>query len=307
MNIYNLTEVDALIYKIFKTHYAITAIGNHQLKRNAVYLLKKNNHFYVFKLYKKPLRAVRERICLELLKESTLLVPQILNHGSAFGYEWLLESYLQGTELSLLSEIIPFENLKHIYFDLGEKLSVLHHFKTFNHFGIFENQPNFIPCNTFKSAFQKRLTSIENTISIEQLPDHTLLQKSLSYLNKNLSLLDTVQSPTLCHNDYDPRNILVSSTKKGFAFSGIIDFEQSMPWDKDLDFISLSHKILDCHPHLKKAFFEGYGFTQKMNMQFETKKKFYLVYQGTMIASFAYKFAPHYYHTGILLIKNNLT
>jgi aminoglycoside phosphotransferase len=305
MDIYNINEINAFLLDKFNLSYKITSIGNHHLKRNAVYLLEYKNIKFVFKMYKKDLRAFREKNCLNLLANKNLPIPELIDSGYDMNHHWLLESYLEGENLNSLIEDIPALQLSSLFFDLGELLHSLHDSITLNSFDPidFLNSSNKI---TFKQIFDTRINSIENTIKSQILPDKKILNLALSYLKNNYNLIQDVKTPTLCHNDFDPRNILVKRKDDSIKCTGLIDFEQSIPWDRDLDFISIYHKILSCNPLLHDAFFKGYNLDKKNKNAFETKKAFYLIYQGVMICSFAYNTAPHYYNTGLTLIENNL-
>lgn len=68
--------------------------------------------------------------------------------------------------------------------------------------------------------------------------DLELLKKSEIRLKSMYSILDEVNKPTLCHNDFYPRNILVSKTDDKYHLKAIIDLEQCMA--SDIDGISSS-------------------------------------------------------------------
>ena len=67
-----------------------------------------------------------------------------------------------------------------------------------------------------------------------------------------------VPSPVPCHNDYSPRNWLVSRTGAGLKV-GVIDFEHAGPglWVQDL--CRLWSLVWPERPDLERAFFSGYG------------------------------------------------
>ena len=69
----------------------------------------------------------------------------------------------------------------------------------------------------------------------------------------------TGEPPVACHRDYCPPNWLVTQTERGWAFSGVIDFEFSR-WDvRAADFTRYPEFDWIARPALADAFFEGYG------------------------------------------------
>lgn len=303
MNLYHLKDIQNYITPKFGSHFQITPIGNHHLERNAVYLLEHLDQKLVFKLYKKPLRAIRERFCLNLLEESSLSLPQIIDYGEEETFHWLLESYVEGVPFSQVESSLSPKESYHIYEEFGIFLSSIHNFSCFEGFGAFVGQPLSHVFPSFSEAFSSRLKSIEETI-LQSSPTHkSLLLEGIATLKEHIYLLNSVTTPTLCHNDYDGRNILVKETDGKFHVSGLIDFEQSIPWDQSYDFISLYLKVFVQNNSLEKAFWTGYNIQEKDKIAFEEKKNFYLLYQGVMIGSFAEQTAPGYYDFGVSLVK----
>lgn len=60
---------------------------------------------------------------------------------------------------------------------------------------------------------------------------------------------------TVCHLDYQPRNWIVQATRQ----IGVIDFEHTRLDARIRDFSRLEHRHWRRAPHLRTAFFDGYG------------------------------------------------
>lgn len=308
MNIYDPLQVQNFIAPILGYEPSLMPIGNHHLKRNAVYKIweKSDHQPLILKLYTKPLRAVREKICLSLLKDTDLPTPEMVASGETKGLHWLVESFVPGDAFFKKEVALSRAEINKLYQDFGKVLRTLHQVKRFSQFGAFENQAFYVPFSQYVDSFLKRILSIEEVIVTHRSKDYKLLLRAIYVLKKNLSLLSQVEEGVLCHNDYDGRNILIAPKKGEICVSGLIDFEQSMPWDRDFDFISFYVKVFRYEEALAQAFFQGYGLSKEDFSAFMQKKSYYLLYQGTTIGSFAEKTAPDYYDLGIQLVQEHL-
>lgn len=306
MDIYNIEEVHKLVEHLMGREVTIKSIGNHDLLRNSVYLVGYGEKNVIFKLYYKRNRCNREIASLKILENSKTKSPVLLDKGLIEDdIEWIFISYLEGIPLHDLIEELSEAEILDVMNAMGKELSIIHDVMKFDYFGEWACKQNgFYKNSNYKDVFCNKLQRIEESLSFQNLPDYNLHKKGVEYIYKNMDILDDVKIGHFCHNDFDDRNILVKKENGKWKLSGVIDFEHSMPWDVDADFISLYGKYFLKHKDWEKAFFTGYGSEKYKKTEFIEKMNFYLVYRGLEICSWSYKRALNYYKEGINLIES---
>ncbi len=303
---YTEEQIKVVIQNILNKDVTIHGIGNHELKRHLVYLVtddKGNKN--IFKLYCKKNRCNREVASLKVLSSSNIKAPKLIKYGNLQnGDEWIIIEFLEGK---------PFEKVKHninkndqlrIMKQMGKELGKIHKFREFNYFGNWDKDANSIDkAIYFRTVFIRRAEITISNLLAQKLPERNLHVKAVESLRQQYELIDSVKTSRLCHNDFDGRNILVTKTEKTWDVTGVIDFEQCLPWDKDNDLAILYHKYFLSNSKYKNAFFSGYNEYFKNHDISQEKLDFYLLYIGIVICSWTYENVKDYYEEGIKLIK----
>lgn len=144
---------------------------------------------------------------------------------------------------------------------------------------------------------------MQDEIVAQQLAEERLLLDALGKLHTQIGLFAGITEARLSYSDYDGRNVLVKQSDDRWVFSAVIDFEQAFPGNCENDLIQLYHKCLLTDEGLKKAFFQGYQETWRLDAGFGDRLNYYLLREGVGICSWAKKVAPHYYAEGVELVR----
>lgn len=299
-------DIDKIVFNILNKKATIKAIGNHELKRNLVYLLTDDyGASSVLKIYFRKNRRNREIASLNLLEKSSVKCPKIINYGYIKNdTEWLLSEHIEGEPFDKIIHNINTEDKLMIFEQMGEELGKLHSFKKFNFFGNWDECGNSIDnIYSYKEAFIKRAEITINNLLSRELPDKLLHKKSIESLKKMYDILDDVKNSRLCHNDFDGRNILINKKDNIWNLSSVIDFEQCLPWDKDFDLAILFHKYFLNNKEYKESFFKEYKKYYDMNTELDEKMICYLLFIGICICSWAYENANDYYIEGKKILE----
>lgn len=152
---------------------------------------------------------------------------------------YLILEYVQGNELLIDFKNLEEQNIKEIGIEVSNFLLDLHKIRG-EHYDIGHYVP-IIPRydKSWRSGHKlywddiyKELKNIKLTADILQL-----LELSNDYINTNLSSLDYENGPSLLHNDFHFKNIIIHNN----TFSGVIDWECSQYGEADFDLIHLLH------------------------------------------------------------------
>jgi aminoglycoside phosphotransferase (APT) family kinase protein len=298
-------EARKMINNIFNKKVSIKPVGNHDLERHMVYVVTdEEEHRVVFKLYFKKNRWNREVATLKILSNSEMKVPKLLDYGIEEEKEWIMTEFIEGNTFSKVQEKISTQNQWELFKEMGKELGKIHSLKTFDFFGNWdENGDSLDEGKGYREVFQNRYDMVIKTLFEKKLPHRKLHKKWVKYIEKNIYILEDVKTAVLCHNDYDMRNVMVKKVQNGWHFAGMIDFEQSFPWDKDLDMAYLYDLLSRKGEGYEKAFLKGYEETSKLEDSFYKKMKFYLAYIGLYICSWAYDLAPDHYRNGVRILE----
>ena len=287
----------------------ITPVGNHHLKRHLVYhLTDREGLSLIFKLYYKSNRWNREVATLKILKDSNIKAPLLYNYGKLDdGTEWIMTQHIDGYPLVDVIEILSHQDKLNIFQEMGEQLGQLHTFKEFEFFGnwnengqILNKDKNYY--GRVKQGTEKMIEKVLNA----HYPEIKLHKNAANVIRNNYHLIADIKEFHLCHNDFDDRNVLVRKEDGKWKLAAVIDFEQSYPGNKDIDFTSLYQKFFLDHQYLEKAFLSGYQEYSKMRDDFKDRLDFYLLRTGMSICSFAYTQAPDYYQRAVALLERIL-
>ncbi|MTI68791.1 MAG: aminoglycoside phosphotransferase family protein [Firmicutes bacterium] len=304
---YTDAQIKEKVENILNKEVKVTPIGNHQLDRHLVYLVTDRfNHSVVFKLYYKKNRRNREIASLNLLTKSDVRCPKIVANGKLKdGTEWLITEYIKGQVFDKVRKDMDILDQLHILKEMGNELGKIHSYKTFDFFGNWDRHGKSIEnIKDYRKVFIRRCERTLDNLLKQQLPDINLQRKAAKKLRDNYHLIDNISVSRLSHNDFDGRNVLVKKTDEKWKLSGVLDFEQCIPWDKDQDIATLYHKYFLKSKEYKEAFYRGYNkyFNDKdINKE---KINFYLLYNGLVICSWTYDVVNEYYKEGIKLLKH---
>ncbi|QZY54868.1 phosphotransferase family protein [Crassaminicella profunda] len=298
-------EARKIIHNVFHKKVSIKPVGNHHLQRHMVYVVTdENKNAVIFKLYFKKNRWNREVAALKLLQESKIKVPKIIDYGICHEKEWMITEFIEGNTFSKIQEKISAQNQWSIFKEMGKELGKIHNLKTFDFFGNWDEDGNPLEDGKcYRKVFQNKYDTVVKTLFEKNLPNRKLHEKWVKYIQEKIYILEDVKTAVLCHNDYDMRNVMIKKVQDRWNLAGIIDFEQSFPWDKDLDMVYLYYILSLKKSGYEEAFLEGYQETAKIEESFYKKMKFYLGYIGLYICSWTYDIAPDHYMNGLRILK----
>lgn len=288
---------------------SIKPIGNHNLKRHLVYKLSCGNKNYVIKLYYKKNRWNREVASLKIFTNSNVLTPKIIDYGIfKNGLEWMLCDFMEGQLLSRASKDILLDNLKQIYKDMGRQLGMVHNHKEFNFYGSMDEDGRSIQeFITYRDYFEDLINRDLPALYSFEHENLALIQEAENKLKSMYSLLDEVEKPTLCHNDFGPRNIIVGKNNGKFYLKAIIDFEQSTLIDKDKELVQVYLPLIEDNGELAESFKLGYEEYEDIDLsKLSLKKDFYNLHRGLGICAWAKDVDYNYYLEGVRLLEETM-
>lgn len=286
----------------------IIPIGNHDLKRNHVYLIETIDEKMVLKLYFKDNRRCREIASLEILKYLGVKVPKMIKYGElSDGTKWSIKNLIPGDTLIKKLREIPEKDMLSIMYDLGQDLGKIHTSSSFDFYGNWDEFGNSIEnFKTYKDRHLSIVTCIKEDIKSKNMPDKALILEGIDKLYSRGDLLREVKSSRLTHNDFNYRNILVEKSIGTWKYSGLIDFEQCLPDFKDRDLVVFDYMYLNRHMLYKETFYDAYSKYCKKSKIYNDFYKYHLIYLGVYICSWSYEVAKDYYEKGRDLIEMEL-
>ena len=287
-------------------NFSLRPIGNHELGRHLVYQVTQPGVSpLVLKLYFKTNRRSREIASLRFLANTGVKCAKIEDVGTLpDGTEWLLSTYFPGKILDRVWDQMSQMEKVNMFNALGNELGKIHGVAIFPFFGHWDERGESL--YGFRRYFTEFVRSSEYVIrhlQSQQLPDQVLLNRAVSIIRKNYSLMDTIRVSRLTHHDYDGRNILVDQGGGYWKIKGIIDFEQSYPGNREVDLAGIYARYLMGNTQWEEAFFKGYTHHLDVEEGFYQRLPYYLLCKGVVICSWTYQQAPAYYNEGIRLIE----
>jgi aminoglycoside phosphotransferase (APT) family kinase protein len=170
-------------------------------------------------------------------------VPHVINASTqsieGITIYYLILEYIQGTELFSVYNNLSDQNIHEIGTRISDFLTDLHNLK-----GGKYDIGHYIPIipshdkswrtghELYWDYIYKGLKEIQLSNSLEKL-----LVLSDEYIKSNITCLDYQSGPTLLHNDFHFKNIVIHNN----AFSGVIDWECSQYGEMDFELIHLLH------------------------------------------------------------------
>lgn len=152
---------------------------------------------------------------------------------------YLILQYVPGCELFTNYRNLQEREIREIGMEIVDFLHDLHNLK-----GKTYDIGHYIPIipgydQSWKSGHEIYWSDIYHSLKNIQLSEEAqhLLELSNEYIKANLSCLDYVNGPSLLHNDFHYKNIIIDH----HAFSGVIDWECSQYGEADFDLIHLLH------------------------------------------------------------------
>lgn len=303
---YKCNDIQQIAQSILNKNVSVFPVGNHHLERNLVYHIKtcdKSN--IIFKLFLKKNRWNREVASLRLLSNSNIKCPALIDYGKLKnGCEWLMTSFFEGDCYDSVEKSISEGNKYDIYTDMGRELGKIHSIKEFDFYGNWDETGNSVDAyRNYYDYFLRHVNTILVELNNQSLPDNKLISSAVKKLLDNIHIVKSVKHSFLCHNDFGERNAIVTKSKDTWKLNAIIDFEQSMPADKDKDILFVYKNLINKNCEYQNAFLNGYKEFGTIDDLYYAKENFYMIYFGLYICSWAFYQAPEHYAEGIDLLK----
>ena len=302
-------DIGKTIYQIFGKEVVFEPIGNHDLKRHLVYRINDEGKDMVLKLYFLKDHWNREVGFLRHLKATDLMVPELIGCGelrkeelSSDPIQYMITSWCEGELMLHKERVVKGKNRKQLYVDMGEILARIHRILTFPNSGILDDHGNLkVSYESDKAYFTYEARRV-----ISHLDDYVhdkpeLIASAVRALEEELENMKETSRPVLCHNDYGPRNILVSKIEGSYQITGLFDFEHSSVSDGMREVTILYHRIKAKDKALAEAFLQGYQRLRDVAM--EPTERLYMLYRGLSICSWAKKNAYEHYLEGVEILE----
>ncbi|MCX7903156.1 MAG: aminoglycoside phosphotransferase family protein [Caloramator sp.] len=304
---YDDTRVRSIIRKLFAMDVEeIRSIGHYELNRHYVYYIRlKGGQKVIFKIFGIKNRMPREIASLSLLKNSTIKCPKYFRYGILDdGNEWMIYEYIEGEQLDKLYKTMTLDELKKLFFEIGQELGKIHSYKTFDFFGDWDEKGKSIHnirdyYTYFVRSFEIQLCELMQ----QNMEEKRILIEAAEKIKRNFFLIESIKESRLCHNDFDGRNILIICQNGEYKVNGIVDFEQSFPGNIEMDIVRLYFRYFLENKDIEKTFFEGYNKYISIDEGFFKRLDYYLLRLGFGICCWTYYKAPEYYKQGLELVK----
>ena len=305
MNIkrYNRIQMKEIINGIMKEECEVLPIGNHELNRHLVYSVNTNDESYVFKYYYKKEVAENEILALKIVNDIDIPKPRLLDYGYIDGdREWLLMDKVDGYPLFKVFKVIKSNNLKYIYFKMGEYLAKIHKSTCTSSCGyIKDSKAKVKKCSEyFEKLNEEYIVKIKSKGYIKD----EVIKKAVDFYYANLELLDSVKEFSFCHNDYDGRNILVRRSEEKWVISAILDYERSMYMDRTSDFCLIHLNNFYFDDTYKEDFYSGYTSILELKKDFDRYLEYYLLVHCLKMYSWSESVAPELFKKSYIIIND---
>lgn len=170
-------------------------------------------------------------------------VPRLLHasdqNSTDCNMYYLILEYIQGHEFLAKYTDLSEQSIQNIGVEISDFLSELHKIK-----GERYDIGHYIPIipgydKSWRSGHKIYWDDIYKGVKDLQVSEELLQQLELSneYINRNISSLDYENGPSLLHNDFHFKNIIIQDN----SLSGVIDWECSQYGEADFDLIHLLH------------------------------------------------------------------
>lgn len=298
--------VEDLITHLTGPHSEYISAGHDNMDRNRVYLLP--SHQLILKIYGKYARWVREVKSLSFLNERKIPipVPKIVDHGIfQADVPWVLMTKIQGDSLIDVESQIDRRFRNKLTSAIAKCHAEFHNMCEIDFFGDWvsglskpEDQLTYSEYTCMKNRKRADLL-IRN-----QYPETSLFRLAQERL---LRLENTLTAPirySLCHNDFNERNILVQHKQGEWKVVGIIDFESAYPSDGESDLARVLFDIYEQEDMM--IYLDSYSKCRELSPSFYEKLDYYLIALCVDICSWSYLKANNYYNRSVLLLERLL-
>lgn len=286
----------------FDRETAMTYMGHKDLGRNSVYLIPHKNQ--VLKVYgDRRRRWAAEVASLKLLQAKGLPIPKLVDHG-VFKEKlyWVVMEKLEGIALSNIVEQAAPEQHKKILYDMGAFLSDFHAACKVNQFGEWdENRNKARNWKTFAAfKIEKNRRSADELLA-QNFDEYKLFKAGYSKMLSLEDSLTSVNSFSVCHNDFSDRNVLVEKRGGDIKIVGLIDFELSYPGDPESDVTKMIVK--NYFSKDIESFIAGYRKNSNPSANFEEKHRYYLIALCLEICSWAHDNARDFFKQAVDVLE----
>lgn len=285
----------------------ILPIGNHNLRRHYVYMIRCGEKQYIIKLYYLNISWHREVFSLNHFFNTPVMVPKLINFGVFDdGVEWAMLEKMEGRLLVDIFDRIQRKDLYQIYKDLGEQLAIIH--SSFCKKGIFGSldykgqiKDGF---KSYEAYIRHTMKPVYKRLDLSKQDDPQLIREAVNQFESMFHVIENVHEACLYHGDFKPRNILIKKIDQRHILSGILDFEQTELIDIDKELVDFYLNLKDNNEELSEAFKIGYEGIRIIDEEaLERKKNFYRLYDALKICSWSRDIAYDYYLEGFNMIK----
>ncbi|WP_027631391.1 aminoglycoside phosphotransferase family protein [Clostridium hydrogeniformans] len=299
---YSIKDIYNLLKDLLKeTIIDIEPVGNHDINRHLVYKVYTKGKNKILKIYYKKNKIDNEVIALRLLEDTKVKSPKNFLSGEfENGDPWLLYDFIEGVTLKEVIKTMPEEKKEKLFEEIGRELGKLHSSYGGDYFGplgkVMKGE------SKEHSYYNKSLNSIDEyrkVIETLDLPHKELIDSGFNYLYNNLNLINIEVKPTLCHGDYNERNILVKEDYEGYTITSIIDFETNHLGNNEEDLVSLYLLSFRQNKDLERKFLKGYSKFETLYTDFNKRLKFYMIKFILGNCTWSYSNAKDYYNLNI--------
>jgi len=285
-----------------KDNFEIFPCGNHKLNRNLVYILLVDDEKYVIKFFFMNERYNRELQVIPLA-ESINPLKIIVNGETANGLDWVIYNYLEGWLLEHIYDDLDLDQLRDIFYQIGEKLAQFHSIKKYDYFGDW-NENKRSPVEDYHKFMVEECERMISNLVFEGTKDDVILKTAVDRLRAEYVNIRKLNSGRLCHRDMDGRNILIHvNLNEGIKVGAFLDFEKTVVFNEYFDIISLYKKYFIYEPKLIEPFFKGYEKILPIDASFDTELRFNLYRIGIDICSWSKEFSEPYYDETLKYLK----
>ena len=287
-------ELKSLLRDIYEESAQYVSVGHEKLERNSVWDILSKNH--IVKVYGDKKRWKRELIALKYFKNIDIKVPKLIEYGCINDdMPWILMSKLDGM---VLLDLIQDKYDHNLYNDIGVFHAQFHEkSKIYN----LELWKDFLPSdnnistllNSMKSENRKKAKKVISQNYIE----NEMFKKAYSYMGELESVVDDCNIISMCHNDFNDRNILVDESHDGLEIKGIIDFEGCLPGDPESDLAKALFQIYNTEQ--MESYLKGYAEIRELSKRYREKIQYYLLAFCFDICSWSFETANNYYQRAI--------
>ncbi len=291
-----------LIQGIFKKQVRLESVGHEALGRNGVYYVVEYDLF--LKLYGEAIRWGREVASLRYLQgKKDLGVPEMLDYGIfAKQTYWLLTRKRNGFNLADLMDKLGTEQRLELYREIGNLQARFHQEGRVDFFGDWDVNGEILAPKESYFAFAKDKNDTQaKRIIAKGYPDTNLFKLAAEKLILFEHTIKDCNRFSLCHNDFNGRNLLVENINAKWRITGIIDFERCYPSDPESDMAPIFLEIYG--QQAMDSFLSGYAEIDSLSNVFHEKTVYYLTAFCLEVCSWSYQVAPEYYHKSKKMLK----